>query len=246
MKKIVMLLLTLMLCATLVTTAYASQEYLVYDQAELLTNRQEESLTEQLQEISRTYDAQILIVTLDSAEGPDLDEYTEALYEAMDFGYGKNHDGVLLLVCMNPRQYRILTNGFAGDAIGDSRIDSICEAIEPDLRAGNYQDAFTTFANECQYYLDGHINGFPFRVTTNLIVALIAGFVIALIVTGIWKGQLKSVRMQTQANAYIRPGSMQITQASDIYMYRNIVRVKRAENNSSGKGGSRHIGGGSF
>ena len=74
------------------------------------------------------------------------------------------------------------------------------------------------------------------------------GLVLALIVTSVLKGQLKSVRKQDQANSYVRSGSMQVTLSRDIYLYRHVSRTKRESSNSSGSrsGGSRSVGGGSF
>jgi uncharacterized protein len=82
-----------------------------------------------------------------------------------------------------------------------------------------------------------------------LLICAGVGLVIGLIVVLILKGQLKSVRRQNQANAYIRPGSMQVTVARDLFLYRNVTKTRRQSNNSSGGssgGGSRHVGGGSF
>jgi uncharacterized protein len=148
---------------------------------------------------------------------------------------------------MDPREYRILSNGFAGEAITSGDIEAIGEAFKSDLRGGNYADAFDTFADKCEYYLDGHINGFPFNTGKNLLICLGIGLVVALIVTGIWKGQLKSVRKQSAANAYVKAGTMQITQSGDFFMYRNVTKTQKQSSSSSGSSGSsRSTGGGSF
>ena len=65
-----------------------------------------------------------------------------------------------------------------------------------------------------------------------LLISLGIGLVVGLITVLILKGQLKSVRKQNQANQYERPGSMHLTMQSDIYLYRNVTRVKRQTNNS--------------
>lgn len=251
MKKVISLLLAVLLCAAPAVTVCASvgTEYFVYDDADLLTDSEEYVLEDKLSRLSHTYNAQLIVVTISSLDGADMDEYLNVLYDEMGFGYGANYDGVLLLVCMDPREYRILSNGFAGSVIDSGKIGIIGEAFVDDLSYGNYADAFDTFADQCQYYLDGDINGFPFDVGKNLLIASVLGLVIALIVTGIWRGQLKSVRMQNEASVYVKPGSMQITQAGDFFMYRNVTRTARQQNNSSSggrSGSSRSTGGGSF
>ena len=225
----------------------AEDNLLVWDEAELLNETEVAQLNSKLESISKKYKAEIRVVTLSSMDGGDIDEFLEYLYDESGFGYGENHDGVLLVVCMDPREYRILSNGFAGEAITSGDIDAIGEAFESDLSDGNYADAFDTFADKCEYYLDGHINGFPFNTGKNLLICLGIGLVVALIVTGIWKGQLKSVRKQSAANAYVKAGTMQITQSGDFFMYRNVTKTQKQSSSSSGSSGSsRSTGGGSF
>jgi hypothetical protein len=75
------------------------------------------------------------------------------------------------------------------------------------------------------------------------------GVVIALIAVSSMKAQLKSVRRQNQANAYVKSGSMNITRAGDYYMYRTVTRSPKPKSNSSSSsssGGSRNVGGGRF
>ena len=225
----------------------AEDNLLVWDEAELLNETEVAQLNSKLESISKKYKAEIRVVTLSSMDGGDIDEFLEYLYDESGFGYGENHDGVLLVVCMDPREYRILSNGFAGEAITSGDIDAIGEAFKSDLSDGNYADAFNTFADKCEYYLDGHINGFPFNTGKNLLICLGIGLVVALIVTGIWKGQLKSVRKQSAANAYVKAGTMQITQSGDFFMYRNVTKTQKQSSSSSGSSGSsRSTGGGSF
>ena len=225
----------------------AEDHLLVWDEAELLNETEVAQLNSKLESVSKKYKAEIRVVTLSSMDGGDIDEFLVYLYDESGFGYGENHDGVLLVVCMDPREYRILSNGFAGEAITSGDIDAIGEAFKSDLSDGNYADAFDTFADKCEYYLDGHINGFPFNTGKSLLICLGIGLVVALIVTGIWKGQLKSVRKQSAANAYVKAGTMQITQSGDFFMYRNVTKTQKQSSSSSGSSGSsRSTGGGSF
>lgn len=222
------------------------EEYLVFDEADLLSDSEEITLTEKLMDVSHSYNAQILVATIDSMDGGDIDEFLELVYDEMGFGYGENHDGVLLLVCMDPREYRILSNGFAGEAIDSGDIDSIGDVIVSDLSDGNYAAAFDKFADQCDYYLDGHLNGFPFNAGKNLLICLIIGIVAGVVVAFVLKGQLKTVRKQNQANVYVKPGSMQVTVRNDFFLYRDVTRTKKESSNSSGSGSSRSTGGGSF
>lgn len=249
MKRFLILLLTLALCMGLTVSGAASAAAgIVMDDADLLSQAEEQALTRKLTEIGTANEAQMIVATVASAQGKDPDDLVNEVYDAMGFGFGPLRDGVLLLVCMDPREYRILSNGYAGNAIDPGVIDTIGDAIVSDLSDGDYADAFDIFADKCGYYLNGYLNGFPFKTGGNLVIALVVGLVLALIVTSVLKGQLKSVRKQDQANSYVRSGSMQVTLSRDIYLYRHVSRTKRESSNSSGSrsGGSRSVGGGSF
>ena len=69
-------------------------------------------------------------------------------------------------------------------------------------------------------------------------ISLAIAFVVPAIVTSIWMNQLKSVREREMACDYIRNGSMVLNLQKDIFLYRNVRKVARAQNNSS-RGGHR-------
>lgn len=244
-RKFFSMLLVMVLCLSLTISVSAASGTEIYDEANLLTSSEETQLAEMLTDISKQFDAQIVIMTVPSTDS-NIDTFVEEVFDSMNMGYGENRDGVLLLVCMDTREYRILSNGYAGEAIGPSQIDAICEAIVSDLSEGAYVDGFTAFADNCVYYLDGYLNGFPFNVGKNLAVAFMIGIVAGIAVAFMLKRQLKSVRQQKQANVYIKTGSMQITTSRDLFLYREVSRTKKESSKSSGSGSSRNVGGGSF
>jgi uncharacterized protein len=168
----------------------------------------------------------------------------------MGFGYGADHDGVLLLVCMDPREYRILSNGYAGVAIGPDQIDTLCDFMETYLPNGHYVAAFNSFADQCDEMLEYYQAGSPFKAGKSLAISLIIGILAGLIVAFVLKGQLKSVYKQNQAHVYVKQGSMQVNIRQDIFLYRNVTRRKRQEREESESSGSgdtaRSTGGGSF
>ncbi len=232
---------------------YEADEQFLYDEADLLTDDQETALIQKLTEVSHATNAQIVVATIASMDGGDIDSFVDYLYDTMGFGYGEDHDGVLLLVCMDPREYRIVSNGYAGVAIGPDQIDTLCDVVEFYLSEGSYATAFTLFANECEGYLEYHQAGSPFNVGKNLAISLVIGIIAGLIVAFILKGQLKSVRKQDSAHVYVRQDSMHVDVKHDIFLYRNVTRTKKQErvesssSSSSGSGGTaRSKGGGSF
>ena len=242
-RKFISACLALILCISLAVTVSAEGEHL-FDDAGLLTDYEALIVEQTLAEYSDAYQAQLVVCTVYSLQGENIDRYLNDLYDSMDFGYGAGRDGVLLLVCMEAREYRILSNGFAGSAIDTGVIEEIGDVIVSDLSEGDYAEAFVGFAEQCGYYLEGHFNGYPFSAGKSLLICLVIGLLVGLIVAFVLKAQLKSVRWQNQANVYLKTGSMKITGRKDIFLYRNVSRTKKESSSSSGS--SRSTGGGSF
>ena len=230
--------------------ALPENEQFLYDEADLLTDSEEEKLVQKLEEVSHATNAQIVVVTLASMDGGNIDEFIDYLYDNMGFGYGENHDGVLLLVSMDPREYRILSNGYAGTAIGPDQIDTLCDIVQPHLTKGTYATAFTYFANESEDFLAYYLAGSPFNAGKSFMISLVIGIIAGLITAFVMKGKLKSVRKQDSARVYVKKGSMRLTYSRDIFLYRNVERTKkqeRVESTSSGSGDTaRSKGGGTF
>ena len=85
----------------------------------------------------------------------------------------------------------------------------------------------------------------PFEWGKAILISLVIGFVIAIIVVLVMKGKLKSVRMKDNATDYTVPGSMNITDGHELYLYSTVVATPKPRNDSSsGSGGSSHGGGG--
>ena len=72
---------------------------------------------------------------------------------------------------------------------------------------------------------------YSFDYAQYILISLAVGFVIGLIVALILKAQLKSVYRQNRADDYVRPESMHVNLHRDIFLYRNVTRVKRENNN---------------
>lgn len=232
--------------------APVADEWLILDEADLLSVSDEIALNEKLNKVSHDYNAQLSVVTIEALESGTIEEYLESVYDNLGYGYGENHDGVMLMVCMNPREYRILSNGFAGEAITTDDIEIIGNAIVSDLSDGNYIRAFDEFANQCDYYLNGYLNGYPFNFGFTFLICLAVGLIAGLIVSAVLKGQLKTVRKQEQAADYVKAGSLQVTVHNDIFLYSDVRKTEKESESSSsgsgssGSGSSRSIGGGSF
>ena len=250
-KRLFVFVMTVCLLVSLCITSSASEageKVRVFDDADLLSMLEKDDLEGLLDRISEELNVDVIVSTVDGTDGYGIDRYIELFYDGNDFGVGDTNDGVILMIDMEYGEYRIMANGLCDDAISYDDIDSIGEDIVSYLSDGDYYEAFEMFAEKCEYLIDGHINGFPFKLTQNLLISIGVGLVVALIATLVMKGQLKSVKEQKTANLYTRKGSMNLSVRNDLFLYSNVTRVKIQKPSASAgsSGGSRKIGGGRF
>ena len=238
MKKWMTLLLTLVMLAALAVPAAAagSRAYLI-DDAGLLTPSQEEKLEEKLENISQKWDMDFVVVTADDLNGRSSTAYADDFY---DYG-GYGADGILWLIDMDNRKSTISTAGYGITVFTDAGQDYMQDRIAPMLTDGDYAEAIEAFVDLCddfcrqsdggEPYGDSNLPKEPFNAGTSLVVALVVGVIVALVGTGIMKGQLKSVQAKAAATDYMKPGSLQLTEARDFFLYRHIDRRAKPKNN---------------
>ena len=249
MKRIVTLILTLVLCLALAAQVSAAQLPRLVDAADLLNDIHEAELLDRLDRVSEELQTDVVIVTMDSCGGYSADEVIESLYDEYGYGIGPNRDGVMLLLSMAERDYRIHSEGYAADAITMGDIDDIGEHIVEELSDGAYMEGFMEFVSLCEYELEEERNGLPFNFGMSLMISLVIGFAVAFIATGIMRSQLKSVRSRSGAKEYTKPGSMQLTRSGDLFLYQTVERRYSPRERSSGsgsRGGGGNTGGGKF
>jgi uncharacterized protein len=200
----------------------------------------------------------VVIVTVNSLGGKSPMEFADDYYD--DNGY--RADGILLLVAMDSRDYLVLPSGYGVTAFTDAGIVYISDRFFDVLHAGNYMNAFRTYAELCDDFIteaksgkpydDGHMPRGDFPLGQNLLISLLIGFVIAFIATAVMRARLKSVRSKSDAADYVKQGSFRVTNASDVYLYRRVTKRARPKDNGgssthrSSSGRSHGGGGGKF
>lgn len=250
-KRILTVLFALLLCMVVVIPTFAASDLpRLVDNANLLTDSEESTLLSKLNEISERQQADVVVVTADTLDGKTPMDYADDFYNYNGYGFGADKDGVLLLVSMEDRDWWMSTTGYGITAITDAGIEYISEKFLSDLSDGDYADAFTTYAELCddfftqarsgQPYDTGHMPKQPFNIARNLLIALIVGFVIALIATGVMKGKLKTVRFQSAASNYVKANSMNVTESRDMFLYTHVDRRAKPKDTDSSSGSSTH------
>ena len=168
---------------------------------------------------------------------------------------------------MEDRDWWMSTTGYGITAVTDAGIEYISEKFLSDLSEGDYEAAFTTYAELCddfftqaktgEPYDTGHMPKEPFNLAWNLFVALAIGIALAAIITNRMKSTLKTVKYQPAANNYVKANSMNVTESRDMFLYTQVDRREKPQETSSSGGstsggstthtsssGSTHGGGG--
>ena len=225
MKKLFACVLCAMLLMVLAVPVMASAESYVIDDADLLTPYEERQLEAELARISSDLNMDIVVATTNDTLGKTSQAYADDLYDYS--GYGDN--GVLWLIDMQNRQSTISTCGKAIEFIPDDSQELIHDNVVPLLQEERYFDAAMEFASLCELYC-------TFDWGMAIIISLVVGFVIALIATGIMRGQLKSVYAKLTASDYVIPGSLALTESRDLFLYRHVSRRAKPKDNGSSSG----------
>lgn len=233
----------------------AAESVKVVDLELHLTNNQNISLTEKIDKVSEEIGVDIVIVTVTDFDDKSAEAYAD---DYMDYN-GYSLDCVLLLVSKGEGEYYISTHGYAKKAFTGAAIENTERTIEPLLKQDDFYDAYIKFVDLSEDYVQRARGGDPFdsddlpkepfSILKNVVIALVIGFIIAIVVVLTFKSQLKTVHSKYTANDYEKDGSMKVTRSHDFFLYRTIVRVPRPKDNGSGgshrsSSGRSHGGGG--
>lgn len=223
------------------------------DEADLLTDKEENDLLETLDEISERQQCDVVIVTVEGLGGKTPEEYADDFYDYNGYGMGKDRDGILLLISMEERDWWISTCGYGLTAFTDAGIEYISEKFLPSLSDGKYARAFEKFAKLCDDFLTQAKTGepydvgkmpkgsvSPFWIFGDLGIGLLAAYIVACSK----KQKLKSVTNKITAQDYTVDGSLMLRVNTDRFINKTVTQ-RRIERNTGNSSGSSSRSGGS-
>lgn len=216
------------------------------DDADLLTDAEEGTLQKQLDEISERQECDVVVATVNSLEGKSSRAYADDFFDYNGYGYGKNRDGILLLISMENRDWAISTCGYGITAFTDAGQEYIVDKFKPSLSDGDYAEAFAVFAEECDKFISQAQTGEPYdegNLPTSgggiwLGISLVLGFIIAFMMGMYQKSKLKSVIRNASADSYTTSGGIHLVVHRDNLI--NVTRTSRTIEKDTGGGSSTH------
>lgn len=272
--------ITLLICLAVVLSvaSFASAQGIpdkrqcarIVDDADLLSESEENALLSALDAESEENQFDFVIHTTDSLGGMRIENYADDYFDYNGFGYGENGDGVVLVIAMDIREYYISTCGRGIELFPDEAIDYCEDAFLSYLSSGDYYLACDAFINAATYVAENGIDSVysgnapdfdfnfdygngdyyygddyyydEFTIAEKIGVSLIVGFIIAIIVGFTQAAKLKSVRSQRSAVNYVKENSFRLSQQSDRFLYRNVTKVRKPKQTSSSRGGGVRMG----
>lgn len=160
-KRLFGILFAVLLCLSLSVPAFAQGNMpLLVDNADLLTDSEESALLSKLANISSNQQMDIVIVTVNDLDGETPRDYADDFYDFNCYA----EDGVLLLISMENSDWYISTSGYGITAVTDAGREHMAEQFVDDLGDGDYYDAFVTYADLCDEFINMARSGDPFDV----------------------------------------------------------------------------------
>lgn len=151
MKKMLWLLAPLLVLSLAVATAAQS----VYDNAALLTEEERLYLEELAATEEEKYGVSIVILTENGLDYADPLQYATDFYDYGDF----QESGVILLLDMQERDWRIVNSGEMMNAIGNYELNYIADHAISCFSDGDYPTGFEQYILLVSGFYDQYING---------------------------------------------------------------------------------------
>jgi len=113
----------------------------VDDFAKVIDANSKELLTAICFELDQKANAQIAVVTVQTLEGSSIEDYALHLFNEWGIGHKDDNRGLLILISLSERKYRIEVGRGFEDLFPNQRVAKIGEAMVPDLKAQQYSQA---------------------------------------------------------------------------------------------------------
>lgn len=171
------------------TAAEASEgpaETAIIDNADLFTPEEEQAINAKLDSlIARTPDCGLAVITTNDTGGKKTRTYGEDIFESRHLGYGKEFNGIFVLIDMQNRQFYVGTFGHAIKVLTDARIQHILDAMEPHMRAHDYAKAVLAGLDEIDYYQEQGVPSNQYEYKENRVFTPLRLIVAAVIFVGV-------------------------------------------------------------
>lgn len=245
--------------------AMAEEQY-IYDYADILSGREEESLAAEAERLRDKIGMDIIILTSDDMEGRSWEAYADDFYDEHAFGYEQEHGtGIIFLISMDSanRGITITTSGHAIEWFTDAEIEWMYDDIIEYMYDADYYggcECFLRLADEYAansevaengYYDESENDWVEASVSTgtklkyvfsfgSVVFRLLISMAVALVVVLILRHKAKT-KVTVSNNTYLK-NQMSYSVKSDrhINTTTTVRKLNTDNNHHSGSGGGGH------
>jgi len=133
----------------------------VVDLAGVISTRQQQDLERLLTTLEQKTTAQMVILTIESLDGPDINSFSLQTAEKWKIGQKKKDNGLLFVVAVRDRKYRFEVGYGLESVLPDSLLGSLGrQVLVPYFRQGQYGSGISTATGKIVQILARH-----YRVT---------------------------------------------------------------------------------
>lgn len=241
MKKIILVITVMIMCAVFAFPAFAALENPpIIDDAAYLTENQFNELSEQLEELREQYNFDVAIYTENVMSGEDAMNTADDIFDYNGYGAGDGADGILLYVSSSPRNYWFSTHGSGETFFNDNGLAYLEKKILPYLKENDFYSAFKAYAEYSDELLEMAAQGEPFNKKqydmTYLLGVIGGALILPLLIAFVFMkrklAKMKTAVEQNYAANYIKPGSMNLECSQDLFLYSTVTKTEKPKSSS--------------
>ncbi len=249
------------------SSAYDESLPRVVDFTDTLTESEIEGFEQRLYYLREeySYDAVVVLIdndTLTEENISTLQDFADDYYDNHGYGMGNDNDGVLVLMRLGEpysNHFHLCTTGRLQFVCYEDDIDDMYYAVRPymvdsdaagavsaaiDAEHDFFESAKSRGADdidveqaEYDYYHGDEKVKTPFRAFFNGVISAIVGLVTGLVSVSVMKGKLTTVNKKYEAADYVVPGSFNLRDSRDIFLYTHVSKVPRPQDTGRSGGG---------
>ncbi|MCD8018321.1 MAG: TPM domain-containing protein [Clostridiales bacterium] len=216
----------------------------VFDNADVLTDSEEERLRNLIAKKEKVIGADIVLVTIRDSSINDyysIREYAQNYYEENLFGWNEaNGDGVIYVDNWATGYCWMCTTGRAAEKLDDNTIQYIIDRTNDIVNSYPFR-AYRTMVRETASEMQ-NLNLFHFHVKNIWLLLVALVITVAVVVINLMNNKGETT---TNRSTYVPEGGVKMNERQDFFLRSHVhrVRIERDHGSGGGHGGGGAIGG---
>lgn len=142
------IVLSVAICTAAPALAAPTKDMMVTDDAKMLTSEQESEIEDMLYDINQQTGIEFAVYTIESLDGQDIETKANDLFRELGLGDSEKNNGLLLLIALNNRKFRLEVGYGLEGTIPDTKAAEIINTMIPYFKENNYADGIKAAVSE--------------------------------------------------------------------------------------------------